>query len=112
MAVCANHLQEVRDDNSTDGSLYSQSPSIAEAIPASAAISSCHTARNTNINSFEQTSPPFSNQQQPLEMSTDIAPLIDDADLMNFLENDLDKYLTTTNTNSSFVTSTDITGIN
>ncbi|KAF1805140.1 copper fist DNA-binding transcription factor [Mucor lusitanicus] len=104
----ASHLQEVRDDNSTDGSVYSQSPSLTETFPPSDAISSCH----TNINKLEQSFPPFPDHQQPPEASRDTAPLIDDADLMSFLENDLDKYLTAANPGSAFVTSTNIPGIN
>ncbi|GAN09123.1 copper-fist-domain-containing protein [Mucor ambiguus] len=108
----ASHLQEVRDENSIDGSVYSQSPSVAETSSPSAAVSSCHAGAKNNTSRLEHTFPPFVNQQQPPETSTDKAPLIDDADLMNFLENDLDKYLTATNPNSTFVTSANIPGIN
>lgn len=68
-------------------------------------MSSCHTMANTNTNHVEQSVPPFLNQQQPPKTLTNAVPLIDDADLMNFLENDLDKYLTTTDTSSAFVSS-------
>ncbi|CAO0798890.1 unnamed protein product [Mucor circinelloides] len=96
----ASHLQEVRDDNSTDGSVYSQSLSIAETpLPSSSAVNSCHTAAITNISTSETPFPLLLDQQQPLNLSTDTVPLIDDADLMNFLENDLDKYLTATSEN-------------
>ncbi|KAG1067740.1 hypothetical protein G6F42_026466 [Rhizopus arrhizus] len=85
--VCAN----------TDGSVYSQSLSIAETpLPSSSAVNSCHTAAITNISTSETPFPLLLDQQQPLNLSTDTVPLIDDADLMNFLENDLDKYLTAT----------------
>lgn len=96
----ASHLQEVQDDNSTDGSVYSQSLSIAETpLPSSSAVNSCHTAAITNISTSETPFPLLLDQQQPLNLSTDTVPLIDDADLMNFLENDLDKYLTATSEN-------------
>ncbi|KAK4519263.1 uncharacterized protein ATC70_009495 [Mucor velutinosus] len=108
----ASHLQEVRDDNSTEGSVYSESPSVAETFPPSTDISSCHKTANTNMNNFGQFSPPFPDHQQLPETSTNTAPLIDDDDLMNFLENDLDKYLTTTNPGNAFVTSANIPGIN
>lgn len=103
----ASHLQEVRDDQSTDGSVYSQSPSVIETFSSGAPISSCHAMANNNTNHVEQSAPPLPDQQQPLNTS----PLIDDADLMNFLENDLDKYLTTTSTSDVFVSSANIPGI-
>lgn len=97
----------MRDDQSTDGSVYSQSPSVIETFSSGAPISSCHAMANNNTNHVEQSAPPLPDQQQPLNTS----PLIDDADLMNFLENDLDKYLTTTSTSDVFVSSANIPGI-
>lgn len=90
----ASHLQEVQDTES-------QSPSFSEISLSS----SCHTSEppqlyNGNSTSNQSFIPTLNQPSGIVKSSNDTLPLIDDTDLINFLVNDLDKYITTTPKNT------------
>lgn len=86
----AGHLQEVQEDGS---SAYSGSPSITD----SPLLLDTNTPTTTELDSFYNVPPTTAiatDQNKPIFSNYEFNPVsADDSDLMNFLQNDLDKLI-------------------